>query len=135
VSAAISDTVWERLEDEFTLPPLEQVQARMAALHNDPEPVMRQLVRAFVRDGTYCPGFQFRPDGSLHPVVIGLFDRALALHVPHNYFAVWMITPLGRAGVLRQHRFGARARLRDVYEPVAQGPVLLGGTVDFGLRH
>lgn len=98
MSEAIDEIVWARLEAEFTLPSLEDVQARMAALHHDP-PVVRQLVRIFVRDGTYCPGFQFRPDGSLHPAVIDLSERAMALRIPHNFFAAWMITPLGRNGV------------------------------------
>lgn len=95
----VDKTLWDRLEAEFTLPALEQVQARLASLHNDPEPVMRQLVRVFIGDGTYCPGFQFRADGSLHPLVISLFDRALELQVPHNYFAAWMITPLAGPGI------------------------------------
>jgi hypothetical protein len=59
----------------------------------DPEPVMRQLVRVFIDDGTYCPGFQFLPGGQLHPQVIDLFGRALELQIPHNYFTLWMITP------------------------------------------
>lgn len=99
MSEAIDEIVWERLEAEFTLPSLEEVRTRMAGLHHEPEPVMRQLVRVFIRDGTYCPGFQFRPDGSLHPAVIALFDRALARHIPHNFFAAWMITPLRRNGI------------------------------------
>jgi hypothetical protein len=59
----------------------------------DPEPVVRQLVRVFIDDGTYCPGFQFLPGGQLHPTVLTLFQRAMVLQIPHNYFTVWMITP------------------------------------------
>ena len=89
----IDATVWAAIEAEFTLPALEQVRGRLAGLTADPEPAMRQLVRVFLDEGTYCPGFQFRPDGTLRPVVTGLFDQAMELKVPHNYFSAWMITP------------------------------------------
>jgi Ethanolamine utilization protein EutJ (predicted chaperonin) len=59
----------------------------------DPEPVMQQLVRVFIEDGTFCPGFQFLPGGQLRPQVIDLFGRALELQIPHNYFTLWMVTP------------------------------------------
>ena len=59
----------------------------------DPEPVMRQLVRVFIDDGTFCPGFQFLPGGQLHPTVLTLFQRAMDLDIPHNYFTAWMVTP------------------------------------------
>lgn len=99
VYEVIVDAVWEQLEAEFGLPSLEQVQARLDFHLADSEPVTRRLVRVFIRDGTYCPGFQFLPDGSLHPVVLRLFDRALALTIPHNTFAAWMVTPLARNGI------------------------------------
>jgi hypothetical protein len=67
------------------------VHHRLSELMEDPEPVMRQLVRV-VDDGTYCPGFQFLPGGQLHPTVMGLFDRAMELQIPHNYFTLWMVT-------------------------------------------
>jgi hypothetical protein len=89
----IDDSVWERIEAEFTLPSLEQVRRRLEELTADPEPVMRRLARVFVGDGTFCPGFQFRVDGTLHPAVTALFDRAMELKVPHNYFGAWMVTP------------------------------------------
>ena len=54
---------------------------------------MRQLIRVFSDGGTYCPGFQFRPDLTLEPVVVTLFERAMELRVPHNYFALWMMVP------------------------------------------
>jgi hypothetical protein len=54
---------------------------------------MRQLVRVFIDDGTFCPGFQFLPGGQLHPTVLTLFQRALELQIPHNYFTAWMVTP------------------------------------------
>jgi hypothetical protein len=91
----VSDQVWESIRAEFTLPTLEQVRRRLAELMEEPDPVMRQLVRVFVREDTYCPGFQFLPGGQLHPTVVELFQRAMALKIPHNYFSVWVITPSG----------------------------------------
>jgi len=52
---------------------------------------MRQLARVCIEPGTFCPGFQFRPDLSLNPVVVGLFDRVMELGIPYNYFALWMM--------------------------------------------
>ena len=75
------------------LPTLEQVRRRLSELMEDPEPVMQQLVRVFIDDGTFCPGFQFLSDGQLHPAVVELFQRALELQIPHNYFTLWMVTP------------------------------------------
>jgi hypothetical protein len=89
----INDQTWAGIRAEFKLPTLQQVHRRLSELVEDPEPVMRQLVRVFIDDGTFCPGFQFLPGGQLHPQVIGLFGRALELQIPHNYFTVWMITP------------------------------------------
>jgi hypothetical protein len=80
----ISDQTWAAIRTEFTLPALEQVRRRLSGLMEDPEPVMQQLVRVFVDDGTFCPGFQFLPGGQLHPRVLGLFGRALELDIPHN---------------------------------------------------
>ena len=88
----IQDQVWERIRSEFKLPTLDQVRERLSTLHEDPEPVMQQLVRV-IDEGTYCPGFQFLPDLSPHPVVLGLFRRAMELKIPHNYFALWMMDP------------------------------------------
>jgi hypothetical protein len=92
-SQPISDQTWERIRAEFTLPALAQVHRRLSELMEDPEPVMQQLVRVFIGDGTYCPGFQFLPGGQLHPTVLDLFQRAMELDIPHNYFTVWMVTP------------------------------------------
>jgi hypothetical protein len=89
----INDQTWAAIRTEFTLPTLGQVQRRLSELMEDPEPVMQQLVRVFIDDGTYCPGFQFLPGGQLRPQVIDLFGRALELQIPHNYFTLWMITP------------------------------------------
>jgi hypothetical protein len=88
----IPEPLWQRIRDEFNLPTLEQVRERLSAVHEDPEPVMRQLVRV-IDEGTYCPGFQFCPDLSPNPVVVGLFERAMELRIPHNYFALWMMVP------------------------------------------
>ena len=89
----ISDQTWAGIRAEFTLPTLQQVRRRLSALMEDPEPVMRQLVRVFIDDGTFCPGFQFLPGGQLRPQVVELFRRAMELDIPHNYFTVWMVTP------------------------------------------
>lgn len=99
------------IRDEFTLPTLEQVRERLAAVHEDPEPSMRQLIRVFVDDQTYCPGFQFRPDLSLSPVVVRVFERAMQLRIPHNYFALWMMV---RSPVLQGRR---PVELKDAGDP------------------
>ena len=88
----ISDQTWAAIRNEFTLPALAQVHRRLSELMEDPEPVMRQLVRVFLDDGTFCPGFQFLPGGQLQPTVAALFRRAMELDIPHN-FTLWMITP------------------------------------------
>jgi hypothetical protein len=89
----ISDQTWEGIRTEFTLPGLEQVRRRLSELTEDPEPLMQQLIRVFIDDGIYCPGFQFLPGARLHPTVVGLFQRAMELSIPHNYFTVWMVSP------------------------------------------
>ncbi|WP_160669285.1 hypothetical protein [Pseudarthrobacter sp. ATCC 49987] len=89
----ITDQTWAGIRTEFTLPTLVQVHRRLSELMEDPEPVMRQLVRIFIDDGTFCPGFQFLPGGQLHPTVVELFRRAMVLDIPHNYFTLWMVTP------------------------------------------
>ncbi|MET3370659.1 UNVERIFIED_CONTAM: hypothetical protein ABIE34_003936 [Jeotgalibacillus campisalis] len=89
----VPEQLWERIRDEFGLPDLEQVRERISVTREDPEPVMRQLVRVFSDGGTYCPGYQFRPDLTLNPVVMALFERAMDLRIPHNYFALWMMVP------------------------------------------
>jgi hypothetical protein len=97
----ISDQTAEAKRAELTLPSLAQVRRRLAELIDDPEPVMQQLVRVFIDDGTYCPGFQFLAGGRLHPTVVDLFQRAMELKIPHNYFTVWMITPSRELGGAR----------------------------------
>ena len=89
----ISDQTWAGIRNEFTLPTLAQVHRRLSELMEDPEPVLQQLVRVFIDDGTFCPGFQFLPGGQLQPAVMALFQRALELQIPHNYFTLWMVTP------------------------------------------
>jgi hypothetical protein len=89
----INDQTWAAIRTEFTLPTLAQVHRRLSEIMEDPEPVMQQLVRVFIDDGTFCPGFQFLPGGQLHPTVVGLFQRAMELKIPHNYFTIWMVTP------------------------------------------
>jgi len=111
----VPDQLWERIRNEFKLPSLEQVRERLSTVQEDPEQVMRQLFRVFVDDGTYCPGFQFRPDLSLNPLVVHLLERAMELGIPHNYLALWMMVP----------------------SPVLQGsrPVDLRGSADSSILH
>ena len=92
-SRRISDQTWQGIRTEFALPPLQQVHRRLSELMDDPEPVMQRLVRVFIDDGTFCPGFQFLPDGQLRTTVVQLYQRAMELQIPHNYFTVWMVTP------------------------------------------
>jgi hypothetical protein len=92
IPQTISDQTWADIRTEFTLPALAQVHRRLSELMEDPEPVMQQLVRVFIDDGTFCPGFQFLPDGQLHPTVTRLFRQAMDRQVPHNYFTGWMVT-------------------------------------------
>jgi hypothetical protein len=100
-SGSVSDQTWEAIKAEFTLPALEQVHRRLSELVEDTEPVMQQVVRVFIDEGTYCPGFQFLAGGRLHPTVTALFQRAMELNIPHNYFTVWMITPSRELGGAR----------------------------------
>jgi hypothetical protein len=89
----IPPQLWDTIRDEFGLPTLGQVRERLEANSPDPEAVLRQLVRVFIVDGTFCPGFQLQPDLSLNQTVVRLFHRAMELRIPHNYFALWMMTP------------------------------------------
>lgn len=89
----IPSQLWDTIRDEFGLPTLDQVQERLDIKFPDPEPVLRQLIRVFIGEGTFCPGFQFQPDMSVNSVIAALFQRAMQLRIPHNYFAVWMMTP------------------------------------------
>lgn len=88
----IPETVWSAIEAEFTLPSEDNVRGRIENIGADAEPTMRNLVRVFIDDRTCCPGFQFQADGSLHPAVIALFQKAMELRIPHNYFSAWMVT-------------------------------------------
>ena len=107
----VPDQLWDRIRDEFHLPTLDQVLERYSAMHEDPERLMRQLVRVFIDTDTLCPGFQFQADLSLNAVVTGLFERAMELQIPHNYFALWMMV---RSPVLQGRR---PVDLRDTGDP------------------
>lgn len=89
----VPSQLWETIRDEFGLPTLGHVRERLNIRFPDPDPVLRQLVRVFIDEGIFCPGFQFQPDMSLNPVIAGLFERAMQLRIPHNYFALWMMPP------------------------------------------
>jgi hypothetical protein len=91
-SGPVPDGMWTALRDEFGLPSLEEVRFRLGVLP-DPEALQQALIRVFIGDGTFCPGFQFLPGGHLDPLVTALFEAALEAKVPHNYFALWMMTP------------------------------------------
>lgn len=98
---AVPERVWDSIRKEFTLPTSAELESHFQAL-GDPE-AMRRAVRVFIGEGTYCPGFQLK-DGLFHEPVLRLFDQALALKIPHNVFAAWMVTPLpGAAGSLSRH--------------------------------
>ncbi|MFF1831132.1 hypothetical protein [Paenarthrobacter sp. NPDC058040] len=110
------DHIWEQVRTEFTLPALDQVRERLSTIHEDPGPVLEQVIRVFIDGGTFCPGFQFRADLSLHPAVTALFRRAMELKVPHNYFTAWMLTP----------RNALRGRRPVDILDTAPAPVLVG---------
>jgi hypothetical protein len=101
IGRPVSEEVWDSVRAEFALPTVEQVRRWLAEIMEDPAPVMRQLVRVFMDEGTYCPGFQFLPDGQLHPAVASLFRHAMELKIPHNYFTAWMVTPSADLGGAR----------------------------------
>ena len=120
IGRQVSDQVWADLRAEFTLPALEQVRRRLTELTDDPEPVMQQLIRVFLGDGTYCPGFQFLAGGQLHPTVTSLFRHALELRIPHNHFTAWMITPAPElCGVRPVDSLREMVRLRSALEAFA----------------
>lgn len=89
----VPSQLWDAIRDEFGLPTLDHVRVRFESASPNAEPTLRQLVRVFIDDGTFCPGFQFQTDISLNPVIADLFQRAMQLRIPHNYFALWMMTP------------------------------------------
>ena len=83
-SVPVSDQIWEAIRAEFAPPSLGQVRWRLSEVLDDPEPMMQQLVRVFIDEGTFGSGFQFLAGGQLHPTVIDLFKRAMELKIPHN---------------------------------------------------
>jgi hypothetical protein len=78
----VREQTWESIRKEFTRPAVEQARGRLSELVEDPEPVMQQLVRVFIAEGTFCPGFQLLAGGQLHPRVVGPFRRAIELKIP-----------------------------------------------------
>lgn len=70
---------------------MQHLEARFQALGD--YSAMRRAVRVFVGEGTFCPGFQLKA-GLFHEAVLRLFEQALALKIPHNIFAAWMVSPL-----------------------------------------
>ncbi|WP_461189099.1 hypothetical protein [Arthrobacter sp. Z4-13] len=92
---AVPEHIWDSIREEFTLPPASELEAHFQAI-GEPE-AMRRAVRVFIGDGTFCPGFQLK-DGLFHEPVLRLFAHAMALKIPHNVFAAWMVSPLAAAG-------------------------------------
>jgi hypothetical protein len=81
--------MWTALRSEFGLA--------------DPEPILHSLVRVFLSglltSGWFLleacrAGLGVGPDGRLDPRVTALFQTALQAKVPHNYFTLWMMTPI-----------------------------------------
>jgi hypothetical protein len=60
--------------------------------------------------------------GRLHPIVTALFQRAMELKIPHNYFTVWMITPSREFGGARPVDVlkGSRAPLQRALEALGR---------------
>jgi hypothetical protein len=122
-SGPVPDEMWTALRNEFGLPSLKEVAARLTVL-SDPEPVLRALVRVFIGDGTFCPGFQFLPGGQLDPQVTTLFETALEAKVPHNYFALWMMTPVRElSGARPVDRLDGTGRLVRLLRAAAAVPM------------
>lgn len=92
----ISDQTWDSIRAEYTLAALEQVRGRLSELMDDPEPVMRQLVRVFIGEGPFCPGFQFLPGRAAPPHGHRACPARDGAENHHNYFTLWMITPSRR---------------------------------------
>lgn len=91
---AVPEHIWDSIREEFTLPTAADLETHFQSL-GDPE-AMRRAVRVFIGEETFCPGFQLK-DGILHEPVLRLFDRAMALRIPHNVFAAWMVSRLPAA--------------------------------------
>jgi hypothetical protein len=86
----------DSIREEFTLPTAAELEVHFQA-QGDTE-AMRRSVRVFIGEGTFCPGFQLK-DGLFHQPVLDLFQHGMALKIPHNVFAAWMVSPLpGESG-------------------------------------
>jgi hypothetical protein len=120
---AVPEHIWDRIREEFTLPPASELEAHLQAI-GEPE-AMRRAVRVFIGDGTFCPGFQLK-DGLFHEPVLWLFEQAMILKIPHNVFAAWMVSPLAAAGGSRPVDMldsltllqSSMAAFGDTYRPV-----------------
>ncbi|MET3172774.1 UNVERIFIED_ORG: hypothetical protein ABIB52_000602 [Arthrobacter sp. UYCu721] len=117
---AVPERIWDSIREEFTLPTAADLETHFQAL-GDPE-AMRRAVRVFIGEGTFCPGFQLK-DGLFHEPVLRLFDQAMALKIPHNVFAAWMVSPL---------RAESRSRPVDMLGSMT---LLQGSLVVFGDRY
>ena len=95
---AVPEQVWDSIREEFTLPTAADMETHFRSL-GEPEG-MRRTVRVFIGEETFCPGFQLK-EGVLHEPVLRLFDHAMALKVPHNVFAAWMVSRLSAGACSR----------------------------------
>jgi hypothetical protein len=124
---AVPEQVWDSIREEFTLPTAADTENHLRSL-GEPEG-MRRTVRVFIGEESFCPGFQLK-DAILHEPVLRLFDHAMALKVPHNVFAAWMVSPLSAGDRSRPVDMldsmamlqGSLAAFADRYRPVEKGP-------------
>jgi hypothetical protein len=125
---AVPERIWDSIREEFTLPTASDLDTHFRSL-GEPE-AMRRAVRVFIGDGTFCPGFQLK-DGLFHEPVLRLFEHAMALKIPHNVFAAWMVSPLAAAGGSRPVDMldswtllqSSMVAFGDRYRPVEKAPM------------
>ncbi|MNR51585.1 hypothetical protein D3C85_1712750 [compost metagenome] len=55
---AVPDHIWDSIREEFILPDVSELEAHFQSL-GDPE-AMRHVVRVFIGERTFRPGFQFK---------------------------------------------------------------------------
>ncbi|MGN7201406.1 hypothetical protein [Arthrobacter sp. SAFR-044] len=100
---AVPEHIWDSIREAFTLPTAAELETHFQALGD--ASAMQRAVRVFIGEGTFCPGFQLK-DGLFHEPVLDLFRHAMALKIPHNVFAAWMVSPL--SGLVDQSGSGFR---------------------------
>ena len=78
----ISDHIWDAIRAEFALPSLGQVSGACPSSWKSRKPVLQQLVRVFIDEGTFCPGFQFLAGDSEAQIVVAVKQRRRQQQVP-----------------------------------------------------